>query len=159
VTAPPEPLEQRLAELERRVRELEDERAIATAFTRYNRLVNYGGDLASVFVEDAVVEVVAPDGTQLVRQEGRDAYAAYRATLPLPPQKWSKNLALAPVVAIDGDEARVENYFVVLSEEGSGPRVATFGRAQTTLVRGQDGWLIKSRRAEVEAPARPGGPT
>jgi hypothetical protein len=148
-------LEGKVADLERRLRELEDERAIAEAFSRYNRAVNYGHDLRPLFVEDALVEVVDSEGITLIRHEGIEAYAAYRAGLPKPPRRWSKNLALEPLVTLDGDEARVENYFVVLTDEDGRPAVSNYGRAETSLVRTDSGWLIKHRRAVVEARSAP----
>jgi hypothetical protein len=148
-----EALLRKLEQLERRVQALADERAIDGAFSRYNRAVNYGGDLEPLFTEDAWVEVVSPEGRTLVRQEGVAAYAAHRAPLPVPPERWAMNLALERLTEIDGDVAEVDNYFVVVADDDGRPQVANYGRARTTLVRGPGGWVIASRRAEVESPA------
>jgi hypothetical protein len=98
-----------------------------------------------------LVDVVTPAGESLNRQAGVDDYIAYRAGVPVAPERWEKHLALNPLVRVDGDDAEVENYFIVLRGAEDGPRVASFGRAFTKLARHGDGWVITSRRAEVES--------
>jgi hypothetical protein len=142
-----------LEALERRVRELEDAHTITLAFTRYNRAVDYGGDLRPLFSEDLLVDVVTPAGESLNRQEGAENYIAYRVSVPVAPERYEKHLALSPLVQVDGDEAEVENYFIVLRAVEGAPRIASFGRAFTKLQRSGDDWVITSRRAEVESVA------
>jgi hypothetical protein len=146
------------ASLEERLRLAEDRAAILGAAYRFNVLVNYGGtveDWRGVLTDDAHVTVSAPDGTLLAEDRGVESIRSAR-----PPKEGRRdaNLLAGPILTIEGDEATLESYWSVMSDSDSGPRVTMYGRATNTFVRAENGWLISSRHAEVEAPElRKGG--
>jgi hypothetical protein len=146
-----EKLTGRVAALEEALQRLEDERAVERAFVDYNRVMDYGGGLEHVFADDVALRVTDGRGRVQRTAQSLEDYEAHRASLPLPPERFEKHLAAAPVIEIAGDEATAENYFAVLDDDGDGPFVSSYGLTRNRLVRRGDRWLITSREAEVEA--------
>jgi 3-phenylpropionate/cinnamic acid dioxygenase small subunit len=132
-----------------------DERAILRTLHEYAHAMDYGLEAAwvDIFTADAVFDVVEIVGGRRVhREEGRGELARYVAGYPKPPQ-FRKHVIVDPVVDVEGDQARVEAYWVLLErhDEHGTPVVAAFGRYQDRLIRTDGRWRIAERRAEVEA--------
>ena len=139
----------------RELRALLDERAIVQLMHRYAHAMDYGDEAAwvDVFTPDAVFDVVeSVGGRRIHREEGRGDLAAYVAAYPKPPA-FRKHVIVDPVVEVDGDEARVESYWILLHREQDDgmPVLAAFGRSTDRVVRLDGEWRIAERFAEVEA--------
>ena len=82
-------------------------------------------------------------GRRIHREEGRDDLAAYVAAYPKPPA-FRKHVIVDPVVEVDGDEARVESYWILLHREQDDglPVLAAFGRSTDRVVRLDGEWRI-----------------
>ena len=78
--------------------------------------------------------------------------ARYVAAYPKPPA-FRKHVIVDPVVVVDGDEAEVDSYWILLHREQADgmPVLAAFGRSHDRVVRRDGRWLIAERFAEVEA--------
>jgi hypothetical protein len=139
-----------------------DERAILRTLHEYAHAMDYGLEDAWVdtFTPDAVFDVVEVVGGRRVhREEGRGDLARYVAAYPKPP-RFRKHVIVDPVVDVDGDQALVEAYWLLLERDDDAgiPVVAAFGRYQDRLVRIEGRWRIAERKAEVEATtANPAG--
>jgi hypothetical protein len=74
------------------------------------------------------------------------------AAYPKPPA-FRKHVIVDPVVVVDGDEAEVDSYWILLHREATDgtPVLAAFGRSHDRVVRLDGRWLIAERYAEVEA--------
>jgi 3-phenylpropionate/cinnamic acid dioxygenase small subunit len=140
-----------------------EERAILRTLHEYAHAMDYGLEDAWVdtFTPDAIFDVVEVVGGRRVhREEGRGDLARYVASYPKPP-RFRKHVIVDPVVDVDGDQARVEAYWLLLQrqDDAGTPEVAAFGRYHDRLVRSGGRWRIAERRAEVEATTAgpPGG--
>lgn len=141
-------------DLERRLQLLEDERAILRLLHRYPHAIDHGGDAAwaDVFTADGVFDARDRTGAASRVLRGRAELVAFATAFSRPPGRWHKHLVVDPLIEIDGDEARVEAYVVVLVEHEGVPRVWLFGRYHDRLRREADGaWRIAHRIAEVES--------
>lgn len=151
-------LAKEVARLKRQVALLEDERQIRDTLHRYSLTIDYGPppDWANVFTEDGVFDVYMVNQRKIHKENGRGDLRRYLATKKLPPIAYDKHLICSPVISIKGKTARVEAYVVTLRDEApGGPRVSAWGRYYDTFEKQSDGrWLIKERRAEMEAVSR-----
>ncbi len=132
-----------------------DERAVLRTLHEYAHAMDYGLEEAWVdlFTPDAVFDVVEVVGGRRVhREEGRGDLARYVAGYPKPP-RFRKHVIVDPVVHVEGDEARVESFWLLLQrhDEAGTPVLTAFGRSHDRLVRSGGRWRIAERRAEVEA--------
>jgi len=148
------------ADLEQRLRALEDERAILRTLHRYGQAIDYGAEEAWVdcFAEDGVFDIrsrLDHYGSRVVR--GRDELRRFVSRHTRAPELWHKHLVVEPLIELDGDEARCSSYFAVLVEHEQAPLVRVFGRYRDRLVRTGDCWRFAERIAEVES-MRPGLP-
>ena len=121
------------------LRALLDERAIIQLMHRYAHAMDYGDEAAwvDVFTPDAVFDVIESVGGQRIhREEGRGDLAAYVAAYPKPPA-FRKHIIVDPVVEIDGDEAHVESYWILLHREQADgmPVLAAFGKSSDRVVK------------------------
>ena len=139
------------------LRALLDERAVLRTLHEYAHAMDGGDESAWVdcFTADAVFDVVEVVGGRRVhREEGRGDLARYVAGYPKPP-RFRKHVIVDPLVDVDGDEASVAAYWLLLErhDDDGTPVVAAFGRYRDRLVRSpSDGrWRIADRFAEVEA--------
>jgi ketosteroid isomerase-like protein len=138
-----------LEELERRLRALEDERAILHTLYAYAHSIDYGDEALFVdcWAEDAVLEW--PWREPMVGHEALTA--AFRGHTHAP-DVYHKHFMVEPRIAVAGDHATVECYYAKLDESAEGPRMSSFGRYRDVLRRGADGrWRFASRRGETEA--------
>lgn len=150
----------RLAALERRLQQLEDEREILRLLTGYGPLVDAGAadEVAALWTEDGVYDV---DEAFL---DGADAIRAM-VTSPGHQQWIERGCAhfLGPAhVTVDGDEAVAvcHSLMVVHGEQGFRVRRATANHWQ--LRRTPAGWRVTTRTSRVldgrpESPALLGG--
>jgi hypothetical protein len=147
----------RLDALEKRVRELEDEREIAQAFYRYNRAVDYSGDVVAfgaAFADDAVSVVKDTAGTVIHQERGIEEIHHYQSGSAARRSAIPKHVALAPLAKFVGDTIEVENYFISIVDAGRGPAMNVYGRARNVLARRGGGWRIIERDATVESTTR-----
>ena len=148
--AVPEP-----TDLPEELRLLLDERAVLRTLHEYAHAMDYGREKAwvDVFTPDAVFDVVeVVSGRRIHREDGRGDLAAYAASYPKPPH-FRKHVMVDPLIEIDGDEARVEAYWLLLQrdDDSARPLLVAFGHYVDRLVRNPDRWRIAHRFAEVEA--------
>jgi hypothetical protein len=132
-----------------------DERAVLRTLHEYAHAMDYGREDAWVdaFTPDAVFDVVeVVSGKRIHREDGRGDLAAYVASYPKPPH-FRKHVMVDPLIEIDGDEARVEAYWLLLQrdDQSGRPLLVAFGHYVDRLVRHADRWRIAHRFAEVEA--------
>lgn len=137
------------------ISELLEEREILRLLHRYAHAMDYGDEQAwvDVFTPDAVFDVVETVGGRRVhREEGHAGLARYVASYPKPPD-FCKHVIVDPLIEVDGDEARVEAYWLFLQRDGATghPVVTAFGRYHDRLVKQDGRWRIAQRFAEVEA--------
>ena len=139
-------------DLAKRVRALEDERDILHAVYSTNHGLDNGvKDLwLDSWTDDGAFEIRRRDGTKS-RNEGRAALE--RMVAGYKPTKFSKRAIVAPVITLEGDEARVMSYFIRFDERDmKTPFLYAFGRYTDHAVRCPDGkWRLKERIADVEA--------
>jgi ketosteroid isomerase-like protein len=145
-------------ELERRVAQLEDERAVLRRLYAYGHAIDYGDEAAWVdcFAEDGVFDIrTRLPGTPHMKVSGRAELRAFVAGHTRAPELWHKHMLVEPVIDVDGDEARSDAYFAVLMEHEEMPLLRVFGRYRDRLVRDADGeWRFLERIAEIESMRR-----
>ena len=132
-----------------------EERAIMRTLHAYAQAMDAGEEERWVrtFTDDAVFDVYRPGtGERVHREDGRDSLAAYIRGYPKPPS-YRKHLVVDPMIEIDGDEARVEAYWVLLQRNDltGAAELAAFGRYHDRLAKIDGTWRIRERLAEVEA--------
>lgn len=137
------------------LRALVDERAIIKLMHQYAHAMDYGDEATwvEVFTPDAVFDVIeSVGGRRIHREEGHGDLARYVAAYPKPPA-YRKHIIVDPVVDVDGDEAHVESYWILLHREQADgmPVLAAFGKSSDKVVRLDGRWRIAERYAEVEA--------
>ena len=143
-----------LAELERRLALLEDERAILRRLYAYGHAIDYGDEdaWANCFPATASSTSAAGCRTAAPGVVGRDAIRAFIAGHTRAPELWHKHLLVEPLIAIDGDAAGSSAYFAVLMEHEEEPVLRVFGRYRDRLIREADGeWRLRERIAEIES--------
>jgi hypothetical protein len=149
---PADNMEARLAKLEARVRELEDEREIGQLLSRYG----YDADChrheawVDLFTDDGVFDLSASAGgkTNVVRLEGKAALADY-ISKSRPANMWGKLMHCQGnnvVTHINGDEAVVDSYSVVIQNDGQKISLVSAGNNQWRLKKVGGKWLFKERR-------------
>jgi hypothetical protein len=152
-----------LQDLERRLKILEDERAIQTTLYEYGHSIDYGlkEKFAGLFTEDALYQVLSrgvpipslggvsqpPSGIK-----GRDVILQYVRGHTNAPNMWHKHFMVEPLIRFeDEDHASVESYFARLDEDAKGAYIIAFGRYRDRLVRCPDGkWRFSERICESE---------
>jgi hypothetical protein len=101
--------------------------------------MDYGDDDAWVeaFTPDALFDVVEVVGKRRVHREvGSADLAAYIDAYPKPP-RFRKHIVVDPLIEIDGDNAQVTAYWLLLERNDADghPSVAAFGRYLDRLVK------------------------
>lgn len=129
-----------------------DEREILRVMHRYTHALDYGLDeeYVALYTPDGVFDVRHKDGSEWHVERGHDMIRAWVATYPKPPAQRRKHLVLSPVITVDGDTAHAESYLFCLKGDAY-PDLYIFGRYVDEFVKVDGQWLIKNRRAEVEA--------
>ncbi|MCU1617916.1 MAG: hypothetical protein JWO98_5456 [Frankiales bacterium] len=132
--------------------DLEAEAAIVRLMALYCHAIDWGdADLwADCFTPDGEYHGIRPGGTDNV-VKGREALVAYAAKHDSPPVHYPKHMVWAPVVEVDGDQARAIATFAVLNDHGAGPVMDVYGSYEDHLVRVATGWRFQKRFARVEA--------
>jgi ketosteroid isomerase-like protein len=151
-----EGLEERLAAMEQRLRQLEDERAVVASLYRYAHAIDYGDEATWVdcFTEDGAFDMRNRPNFDVPgrRHEGRAALAAFIKTHTRAPEVYHKHVVVQPQITIDGDTARVRSFLFRLDESNGAPYVLVFGRYLDTMRRGDDGWWrFRERVVEIES--------
>lgn len=153
-------LEARLAALEARVKELEDDRAIRDLLARYGFTADNCQDEAFVqlYTEDGRIKVAANANArenfgvdEWIEYEGHDGIRAF-ITHPNghhSPALYGKSLHLQGnnfVTDIRGDEAIASGYQVAIAVGDEGARVISAGNNEWQLRKVDGEWRIKERR-------------
>jgi 3-phenylpropionate/cinnamic acid dioxygenase small subunit len=136
-----------------RLRLLEDERAILRTLSLYAHYLDSGrdDDWLDLFTDDAVLNVrrrVAGSASQPHRHTGKEElrkFVTEHSKMAAPPASYDKHLYSSPLLTVDGDEARVEQYAAGLDDDPSGPSLGRFGRTFDHLVRQGGRWRFKER--------------
>jgi len=136
-----------------------DERAVLRVLAEYAHALD-AHDVETwvdTFTPDGIFDVVVAGGRRLHREEGRAALTRWAQAAPAGGQR--RHVLADPIVTLDGDQARVESYWVLLErDDRARPVVGAFGRSSDRLVRLDGRWRIAERRAEVESTTRAPGP-
>lgn len=147
-----------LEALNRRLTRLEDERAILETLHRYGQAIDGGLDRewAELFTEDGEFLCVDRAGGVILREQGREALVAWASNHKAGETRLMKHLVIAPVVTIDGDNARVVSYYANMVENENPldpPHVRYMGRYVDDMVKDSGGrWRFFRRVSETEAP-------
>jgi hypothetical protein len=156
-------LTEKVEALERRLKILEEERAILSTLNAYGHAIDYGlkAKWLDCFTEDGVYKVQAFGTTlseALVTQpptglKGRDVLSQYIAKHTKAPELWHKHFLVEPIIFWESDNTTsVESYFARLDEDQNGPYVLAFGRYRDKMVKDPDGkWRFKERICEIES--------
>lgn len=140
--------QERLQELEERVREVEDQLAIRDVFTHYGFAVDSADAdaTAALFSEDSVTTV---DGGRFMLRGHDDIRAMvfgdeHQAIVP-----GSSHAIGAQRVTVDGDEAVAVGYSHVDYSDEHGVRPIRRSANWWRLVRTENGWTIVERRTQL----------
>ncbi|HTU28311.1 MAG TPA: nuclear transport factor 2 family protein [Solirubrobacteraceae bacterium] len=148
-------------ELLARVAALEAERDILRTMYSYGHAIDRGDTQGWIdcFTEDGVFAASSErPGYPPFHVEGRAALTDFHEQHTRPPGLWHKHLVIEPLIDVDGEQADVTSYFVVLVEHDGRPTVRVFGRYTDHLRRDPDGrWRFAERRSSIESVA-PGLP-
>ena len=143
--------------MEREYRMLLDERQIRDVIGRYCHTMDYGrhDEWLGCFTDDAIYDVLLPDGSLYARVEGREALGKFVSGFPRP--GLHKHVYAMPQIEVDPDAgtATVEISFFMLSAEGRGVEVSAFGRSSDRMVRTEAGWKFRERRIVTEVMTLP----
>jgi hypothetical protein len=152
-------IEDRLEELESRIKALEAERGILQTMHKYGHTWDYGPveERLDCFTDDAVVNLIRKHAgvgdEEEVRYSGRDELLAkWIGPHIMAPQAYFKHVMVEPrITLISDDEARVQSMFCVLYNRDGVPYVSNYGRYFDHLRKCGDGvWRFKEKVAEVE---------
>lgn len=143
--------------LSERLRVLEDERAILQTLHQYGHSMDYGpdADFIDCFTEDGVWDVQmrkTPASGFKCRGHAEIEASLATQTSVRAPALYAKHLVIEPLIAVTGDEASVQSYFLRVEPQDSGPsQIVASGRYLDSLVRCPDGrWRITERVAEID---------
>lgn len=135
-----------------------DERAVLRVLAECAHALD-GHDVAAwvdAFPPEGIFDVVEVGGRRLHREEGHADLTRWVQAAPAGRER--RHVLADPLVALDGDEARVESCWVLLERDARAhPVVGAFGRYSDRLVKRDGRWRIAERRAEVEATTRTPG--
>jgi 3-phenylpropionate/cinnamic acid dioxygenase small subunit len=150
-----------LDDILRRLVRLEDERAVLDVLFRYAQAMDHGSDQEwlDLFTDDAVYEVhggeaassflSARGGTvhaKGIRFSGRAELARFIAGRSRVEGRETKHFFTQPIVQLDGDEARVESYYLAAADQAGARDIYSIGRNLDWFVRGADGrWRFRKR--------------
>ncbi len=151
-------VEQRLAAMEVRIQELEDDRAIRDVLARYGFTADMGNDEAYVqlYTDDGAINLTFPGSAenggpsvkiwqgkdelrQFISQQGLHNQPGYHGRLM---HVQGNNL----VTHIDGDRAVVNSYSIVLEGDNGSVSLNSAGNNQWLFEKVDGRWLIRERR-------------
>jgi uncharacterized protein (TIGR02246 family) len=144
----------RLADLEARLRRLEDREAIQALFMRYRECLDekdFGG-YAGLFAEEG--EFVAAVGTAKGRAGIQAFVDGMRGSLLTAVAGDDLHIVVNPEIAVDGDRATARSTWIYLvrGEEGE-PTLSKVGHYEDELVRDDGEWRFARRFAPMDMPA------
>lgn len=152
-------------DLTERLGRIQDELAITRLLHAYGHALDYGDSAGwlALFEREAVLELryragleprmigtpeALPDGA---RYCGATALRSFAQSHSHAPDAYHKHLCTNALIAVDGDTASVESYFVRLDGADPGIRIVAAGRYRDQLRRQRDGrWCFVHRVAEIE---------
>src|SRR3954447_18550583 len=143
-----------LKELRERVQRLEDQNAILQAFSLYSHSRDYHrpDDYARAFSDDGVFELREQQGVVRHREHGTEELLAYLETCPQPPAVYDKHVVAQPLITeLSDTEARVESFWIFLTDRGAGPKVVAYGTYEDHLVKDGGTWRLKERLGRLES--------
>jgi ketosteroid isomerase-like protein len=138
--------------LEQRLALLEAEREIKRTMHSYSTALD-GEDeelFVDCFLDEAVLRWPSPpyDGPYSGSSRLRAAFRAHTHA----PAVLHKHFVADQSIALDGDTARAESYFMRVEAGAGGPYIRSFGRYLDVLRRCPDGrWRFEDRRVEPDA--------
>ena len=146
-------------ELERRLRALEDERAVLRTLFAYGYAIDYGleEEFVDCWTEDATLVWSKTSHREFPQfparcYTGREAIREAFQGQTHAPGEYHKHLLHQPRITITGDRATVQSGFSRIDEAAVRPLLRSFGRYLDELVRCADGrWRFVRREAEVES--------
>ena len=147
-----------LEALQQRIVRLEDERAILDTLHRFGQTFDYRQDQAwaELFTEDGEFLCVDHTGKVIIRERGRAALAKWARDFATGDALLMKHCVIAPVITINGHEAKVESYFSNLVENqdrSRPPHIRFMGRYSDDMVKDEAGrWRFRQRISTSEAP-------
>lgn len=148
-----------VADLVRRLDELEAKQSVRATLYRYAHAIDQGdaAAFADCFTDDAVYDVrLNPQtgvATASFRHEGRAEILAFAENHTHVPDSWHRHVVSEPVTEVDSDRAATaSSCFVRVDAHPQEPYIRAFGRYLDRLVRCPDGrWRLRVRIAEVDA--------
>jgi hypothetical protein len=147
-------LVERIQRLEDEVHQLRAERSILETMNLYSYFFDYGGDegFLDCFTESGSFALRFPGSDELQAHAGKEKLAEFFSAQSHVPTVFRKHLMLGPRITIEGDEARVRSYWVLIDgDQASGPLVNSFGTYDDRFVKCEDErWRFEERVAEVE---------
>ena len=137
-----------LEELEKRLRALEDERAILSTLYRYGHSLDYGDEESWMDLWTPSARLYWPQ-TDFI--SGVEMFARVFRAHTHAPETYHKHFLIEPLIRIDGDLATAESMFARLDNYEGAPKLRSFGRYLDVLARCPDGvWRFDERVTEVE---------
>ncbi len=143
--------------LSERLQALEDDQAILRTLYQYGHAMDNGPDVDFVdcFTTEGVWDVRMRATTiQSFQCRGHGEIEASLAgqTSMRAPALYAKHFVMDPLIAVTGDEASVQSYFLRVEPRGAGPtQIVASGRYLDHLVRCADGrWRFTERIAEID---------
>jgi SnoaL-like domain len=140
-------VETRLAELEDRIRTLEDELEIQRLLNRYGPLVDsgLGADAAALWTAGGTYEFQAGSTTKRLVAPA-DLEALYRGDFHEGLiATGCSHLTVAPVISVDGDRGQAVGYSYVIVNNGDTWTIARAAVNHWTLARDASGWRVERR--------------
>ena len=148
-------LEARLAAMEARIQELEDERAIRDLLARYGFTADSCKDEAFVelYTEDGAMKLsgrAASSGEKVAIWQGKDQVRRF-ITNPEGhhrPQLYGKSMHMQDniVTHLQGESAVANSYQFAVAVDGNGVKMLSAGNNQWQLRKVDGKWLIRERR-------------
>jgi hypothetical protein len=161
------------SDLEKRVKALEDERAIQDTINAYGHCIDYGlkEEWLDLFTDDATYQLTMLGKTTPMLMnipqpeegvKGKELLRKYISVHTYAPKMWHKHLGMNSKINLESDKtASADTYFVRMDKTGEGRAYPLlFGRYIDKFEKCSDGkWRIKVRRIEMEStpmpPAKP----
>jgi hypothetical protein len=143
-----------LSELRARIERLEDQNAILQTFSLYSHSRDYfhPEDYARAFADDGVFELRDQKGEVSHREDGTEELLAYLDKCPHPPAVYDKHLLTQPLIKEMSDgEARVESFWIFVTDRGTGPKIVAYGTYHDHLVKDGNAWRLKERLGHLES--------
>jgi uncharacterized protein (TIGR02246 family) len=135
-----------------RLQRLEDLEEIRQLFVDYGHHLDRHDfeSYADLFAEDAEL-LLGPIG----RVQGREAISRHMREVLPGDGGGSFHLVTSPRISIDGDRARAEVMWSVVTRGADGqPALSMLGRHRDVLVREGGRWLFQRREGHIDVPAR-----